>query len=214
MDPIASTAALEADTAARGAARRLLRAAAAAMLLLAAGLAAAAHADERIRVDAASLELRGDADPGVFLNAQFEFELPQALADAVDRGVAVYFVADFELTRNRWYWFDENVANETLGWRLSYSPLTRQYRLARGGLAQPFDSIGAAVAAIRRVSGWKVLDAGVLQPGDHYHAQVRLRLDTSLLPKPFQVTALTNRDWSLASDWYPVAVGAELAAGR
>jgi hypothetical protein len=28
-----------------------------------------------------------------------------------------------------------------------------------------------------------------------------MRLDTSELPKPFQVSALANRDWKLASDW-------------
>jgi hypothetical protein len=34
-----------------------------------------------------------------------------------------------------------------------------------------------------------------------YEAAVRLRLDTTQLPKPFQISALTSRDWSLQSDW-------------
>ncbi|HUN92113.1 MAG TPA: DUF4390 domain-containing protein [Burkholderiaceae bacterium] len=172
---------------------------------------APARAEERIAVAGAALEAERGADPGVFLNAQFEFTLPPALADAVTRGVAVYFVVDFELSRHRWYWVDQRLAEESLGYRLSYSPLTRQYRLARGALAQPFDTLDEALATIRRVGHWKVLDADVLRPDQRYDARVRLRLDTSLLPKPFQVNALTNRDWSLTSEWFAVPVTDDLA---
>jgi hypothetical protein len=28
-----------------------------------------------------------------------------------------------------------------------------------------------------------------------------MRLDTTQLPKPFQVSALANREWTLASQW-------------
>jgi hypothetical protein len=34
-----------------------------------------------------------------------------------------------------------------------------------------------------------------------YEAAVRLRLDTTLLPKPFQVSALTARDLHLETPW-------------
>lgn len=170
-----------------------------------------ASAAERVTIERVALSAEPDPDPGIFLNAQFDFELPAALADAVTHGVAVYFVVEFELWRHRWYWFDHMLADESLNYRLSYSPLTRQYRLARGALAQPFDTLDEALATVRRVGSWKVLDLGVLQPGVPYAARVRLRLDTALLPKPFQVDALTNRDWSLASVWHPVEVGPDLA---
>jgi hypothetical protein len=32
-----------------------------------------------------------------------------------------------------------------------------------------------------------------------------MRLDTAQLPKPFQISALTDRDWSLASPWKRIA---------
>ena len=188
--------------------RRLMLLLAVVAVALLAGPPAAA--DERIRVTGASLTLDTEADPGVFLDAQFDFELPPALEDAVDRGVAVYFVVDFELSRHRWYWVDQKLADDSLSYRLSYSPLTRQYRLARGGLAQPFDTLAEALATIRRVSRWKVLEAGELHADQRYDARVRLRLDTSLLPKPFQVNALTNRDWSLTSEWFRVTIGPDV----
>ena len=172
----------------------------AALVLLAAPLQA--RADERIGVMAAGLELAKDGTNGaIVLNATFEFELPQALEEAVQKGIALYFNIEFELFRKRWYWFDRRIASQTLVYRLSYSPLTRQYRLARGGLSQPFESLDEALALVKSVRNWKVLDKSLLTPRDDYEAQVRMRLDVSQLPKPFQVNAINNRDWRLAADW-------------
>jgi hypothetical protein len=171
----------------------------------------AAVADERIGVMAAALEVPKDGTNGaIVLNATFEFELPQALEEAVQKGIALYFNIEFELFRKRWYWFDRMVASQTLVYRLSYSPLTRQYRLARGGLSQPFDSVEEALALVKSVRNWKVVDRAQLSPRDDYDAQVRMRLDVSQLPKPFQVNAITSREWNLASDWREIQVPGEL----
>lgn len=186
-------------------------------LLLLAGLLVAAAprsslAADRIAVTSAQLSLVVDGgEPGVTLDADFDFELPYVLEDAVNRGIALYFVIDFELYRERWYWFDRQVTQRTLTYRLTYSALTRQYRLARGSLALPFDTLADALATLRRVRGWKVLERGTLKSDEDYRAQLRMRLDTSQLPKPFQINALTNRDWTLASDWRNVNVSADLA---
>ncbi|MGB2816259.1 MAG: DUF4390 domain-containing protein [Burkholderiaceae bacterium] len=170
-----------------------------------------ARADERIGVMAAALEPAREGPTGaIVLNATFEFELPQALEEAVQKGIALYFNIEFELFRKRWYWFNRKVSSETLTYRLSYSPLTRQYRLARGGLSQPFDSLEEALALVKSVRNWKVADRTQLSPRDDYEAQVRMRLDVSQLPKPFQVNAITSREWSLASDWREIQVNAEL----
>lgn len=179
--------------------------------LLLARAPAAATAD-RIAVGNAQLSLVVDGgEPGVTLDADFVFELPWALEDAVNRGIALYFVVEFELFRERWYWFDRQLVATSLTYRLSYSPLTRQYRLARGTLALPFDTLAEALATLKRVRGWKVIERGTLSPGDDYRAQVRMRLDTGQLPKPFQINAFTNRDWTLASDWRNVGISADLA---
>ena len=42
-------------------------------------------------------------------------------------------------------------------------------------------------------------------------AAVRMRLDTSQLPRPFQINALTNRDWTLSSDWFNLRLPPEAA---
>jgi hypothetical protein len=167
-------------------------------------------AAQAIAVTDAALRAPDDGEGGALLDAQFDFELPAVLEDAVNRGIALYFVVDFELYRTRWYWFDRKLLSQALTYRLTYSPLTRQYRLARGALAQPFDTLAEALATLRRVRSWKVIEAGVLQKGEDYRAQTRMRLDISQLPKPFQINALLTRDWTLASDWRAVPVPAEL----
>jgi hypothetical protein len=181
-----------------------------AVALIAALAAGSAVAADRIVVTEAELIASSEPDGGLVLNAQFEFELPSALGDALHRGIALYFVIEFELYRRRWYWLDPRVDDATLGYRLTYSPLTRQYRLGRGALAQPFDTLEEAMNTLRRLRNWKVLEHDILKTGDDYRAQIRMRLDPSQLPRPFQISALTQRDWALASDWRPVAVGARL----
>ena len=64
---------------------------------------------------------------------------------------------------------------------------------------------------LKSVRQWRVIEKGMLSPGDSYEAQVRMRLDVNQLPKPFQVNAITSREWSLASDWHELAVPPELA---
>ncbi|MDQ3188991.1 MAG: DUF4390 domain-containing protein [Pseudomonadota bacterium] len=169
-----------------------------------------AWADERIGVMAATLEPAKESGDALLLNATFEFEMPQALEEAVQKGIALYFNIEFELFRKRWYWFDRRVASSTLTYRLSFSPLTRQYRLARGGLSQSFESLEEALSLLKSVRNWRVADKGVLAPREEYDAQVRMRLDVTQLPKPFQVNAITSREWTLASDWREVPVTAEL----
>jgi Domain of unknown function (DUF4390) len=170
-----------------------------------------AHADERIGVIAAALEPAPSGVGGAVLNATFEFEMPQALEEAVQKGIAIYFNIEFELYRKRWYWLDRKVSTSTLTYRLSFSPLTRQFRLARGGLSQPFESLDEALGLLKSVRQWKVIEKGMLSPGDSFEAQVRMRLDVNQLPKPFQVNAITSREWNLASDWHELGVPTELA---
>ena len=68
-----------------------LRALLVSLLLLLAGLGPTARADERIGVIAAALEPAPGGTGGLVLNATFEFEMPQALEEAVLKGIAIYF---------------------------------------------------------------------------------------------------------------------------
>jgi len=140
-------------------------------------------------------------DEGYTLSADFNINLNARLDDAIARGVTLYFVVDFELTRSRWYWLDEEVVSRSQTFQLSYHALTRQYRLSSGALHQSFASLDDAQRILSRLRNWLVLDRGSLRPDNTYQAAVRMRLDLSQMPKTFQVNALANRDWNLSSDW-------------
>ena len=141
------------------------------------------------------------SEEGYALSAEFNINLNARLDDAIARGVTLYFVVDFELTRARWYWLDEQGITRSQTFQLSYHALTRQYRLSSGALHQSFPSLDDAQRILSRLRNWQVLERGSVRPGESYQAAVRMRLDLSQMPKTFQVNALANRDWTLSSDW-------------
>ncbi|MEO8937001.1 MAG: DUF4390 domain-containing protein [Burkholderiaceae bacterium] len=165
-------------------------------LLLVWGVAQASL--DRIEVNQAVFESRDD---GYYFSGDFELELKPRIAEALDRGLTLYFVVEVELTRSRWYWFDEKTVNATLNYRLSYHALTRQYRVSTGNLQLGLATLPEALGVIAHVRDWKVAERSILRPGETYATAVRMRLDTTQLPKPFQINAITNRDWTLESDW-------------
>jgi hypothetical protein len=167
------------------------------LFLMAATLAAPCAQAEEIEVREASLRA---TEEGLVLDAQFAFELTPRLVDVVANGVPLYFRVDFELSRRRWYWFDEATATRRLQLRLNYHALSRQYRLSSGLLQQNFATLEEALNVLKRVRNWLVVDRSVPLSGD-YEAAVRMRHDTTLLPKPFQLSALTGRDLHLESPW-------------
>jgi Domain of unknown function (DUF4390) len=136
------------------------------------------------------------------LNAQFDVAFNPTLEEALHKGVSLYFVLEFELARPRWYWFDEKVSQQSVQYRVTYSPLTRQYRIASGLLGQQLNSLEEVEHQLSRVGSRPVAQLDQLTRGTPYDAAVRLRLDVALLPKPFQINALASRDWTLQSDWY------------
>ena len=154
---------------------------------------------EGIKIKSFELE---KVDSDWLLSATFQIELSPGLEDAVQKGVVLYFQTEFDLTRSRWYWFDEKSVLAQRQTRLSYQPLTQQYRIASDGFTFSAKTISEALQAVGSVGGWRVMDNAQLDPGRSYTAALRMTLDLSKLPKPFQVNALNNRDWNVSSDWY------------
>ena len=161
----------------------------------------AACADE---IEVRDVSLRA-TEEGLVLDADFAFELTPRLAEVVANGVPLYFRVEFELIRRRWYWFDDTTGVRRLQVRLSYHALSRQYRLSTGLLQQNFATLEEALNVLKRVRNWLVVERSVPLSGD-YEAALRMRHDASLLPKPFQLSALTARDLHLDSAWHRFTV--------
>lgn len=141
------------------------------------------------------------SEEGYVVNADIDLDLNPRLADAVSRGVSLYFTADFVIERDRWYWLDEVVAERSLDFRLSYHAISRSYRLSVGNFHQSFDTLDSAVRTMLRIRRWQIVPIDALESGVSYSAALKFQFDTSLLPKPFQVSAIGSRDWNLGTDW-------------
>ena len=150
------------------------------------------------------------------LNANFGIELPPGLENALKKGVTLHFSVQFELTRSRWYSFDEKAVNALRQVRLSHQPLINQYRITAGGLALNASSLTEALRIAGTIGGWSVIEVSAIDSDKNYEAGLRMTLDLSKLPKPFQVDALNSRDWSLSGEWlrFPFNASMTTVMGR
>jgi hypothetical protein len=191
---------------------------------------------EGISINNAEIHL---GDDGYQLSANYSIDLNFVVKQALSRGIPIYFVGEFTLTRarwgwldtaqqalvrhlphfivgdaplTRWSWLDDEVFKGDQTVKISYSVLTGRYRISRGALFQNFASLEDALNILSRQNSADI-PVKLLNKDDKYIAAARLSLDISQLPKPLQVNALTDSDWTLDSGWYRWAVNpAEIAA--
>lgn len=151
------------------------------------------------------------ADDGVYLTGQVQFDLPPVVEEVLEKGIAIYFVAEAELYRERWYWTDLKVAQAARYMRLAYQPLTRRWRLnvspvpiTNSGfgvsLNQNFDTLADALDVISRVGRMRLGDLAEIGDDATHPVAFRFRLDTSQLPRPFQIGAVGQSDWNISAE--------------
>jgi hypothetical protein len=139
----------------------------------------------------------------VTVDYQLRVTLTRAVEEAAQHGVPLYFVATATLWRPRWYWRDERVVSVRREWRLSYQPLTSTWRVSQGGLGQSHASLGDAMAAMTRSSGWRIADAAQAEADGRHYVEFDWQLDLSQLPRPLQI-GLTGvaggGDWNIGME--------------
>ncbi|MDH4235557.1 MAG: DUF4390 domain-containing protein, partial [Gallionella sp.] len=169
------------------------------------GLFAATAQAEGISVSKVEVRL---SEKGYQLSASYDVNLNATVQQALSRGIPLYFVGEFSLTRPRWNWVDEmqqavsrGIASyfgggDTLlthwSWldkevyaseqtaKFSYNVLTRQYRISRGALFQNFASFEDALNILSRQSS-AVIPLELVEPDGDYIAAARMRLDIAQL---------------------------------
>ena len=139
-------------------------------------------------------------EEGVSLSFALRFDLPRGVEDALQKGVPLYFVAEADIFRDRWYWLDRRVSTTSRTWRVAYQPLTRKYRVTFGGLNQSFDTLVDAMASVRRISAWKLAEPQQVEDGARHYVEFRYRLDTTQLPRPMQIGIGGQTDWTVQVD--------------
>ena len=137
-------------------------------------------------------------DEGVLLTYAVNIDLSRNVDDALSKAVPLYFVAEAEIFRNRWYWRDQRVAHAVRVWKIVFQPLTSAYRVTFGGLSQNFSSREEALTSISRGARWKIAEPGQLSAGNSHYLEFSYRLDTSLLPRPMQIGLGGQSEWALS----------------
>lgn len=151
------------------------------------------------------------AEDGVYLSAVVRFDLPPVVEDALRKGIALFFVVEADIYRDRWYWTDARVASAARTLRLAYQPLTGRWRVnivsglitsssgLRATLNQNYDTLPEALSAIQRVAHLKIAENAEVEPDSVYTLEFNFRLDLSQLPRPFQIGVAGQRDWTIAA---------------
>lgn len=148
-------------------------------------------------------------DGGLWLSTQLNVELPGVVEDALQKGIPIYFVAQADLMRSRWYWTDKSIASVRRHLRLSFHPLTQRWRLniapgtdgdvSRGlVLNQNYESLDDAMAAVRRIFRWRIADLADIDADKSHVVQFHFELDLGQLPRPLQIGTLGQSDWLVA----------------
>jgi hypothetical protein len=150
------------------------------------------------------------ANDSVLLTATIKFELPSVVEDALQKGVPLFFVAEADILRERWYWSHKKVLSVERHMRLAYQPLTRRWRLnvASGlitnaglgmALNQNFDTLHDALAAVQRLSRWNIAEVADINLDQRHFVDFRFRLDVSQLPRPLLIGTMGQSDWDISA---------------
>lgn len=150
-----------------------------------------------IAVKGADLTAVGDA---YWLNADLEISLDEEVKEAINKGVSVAFLYEFELVRPRSFWFDKVIAEATTSIEVSYHALSRQYLVSQNGRQTSHEILREAMIELVQLYDWKVLDKSLIEEGGEYVGKLNVKLDQTKLPKAIQVEAIGSEDWSLASE--------------
>lgn len=172
-------------------------------LMLAVWSAASHAASSNMHIRNADLRLEGDT---YHLDADMDIRFDEDVEEAINKGVVLHFLAEFQVVSPRKYWLDDEIVTKTQNITLSYHALTRQFLLMRESRQQSYDTLLEAKLELAEIRDWKVLDKSLIEKGEPYRATLLIRLDESKLPKAIQVNAIGSEEWALTSqkyEWMP-----------
>lgn len=136
------------------------------------------------------------------LGVDIDLTLSDELQVALNKGMPLFFTLDVKLYQPRQFWFDRLVYDGSLTIGIRYNILLREWRVYQNNQEFKEFSLEDALKRITRLEGWMLVLKEAVKDGQTYTGKIRLRLDSSLLARPFQITALNNSSaWSFSSSW-------------
>ncbi len=165
-------------------------------LLLLGAFTLALATSSSINIKSAELQPQDDY---YSLNADVDISFDDEIEEAINKGVPLNFLIEFQIVSPRKYWFDDEIVTTSQNVILSYHALTRQYLVNRGVHQKSFETLSEAKLELAELNDWKVVEKSLLDKGETYKAALLIRLDQTKLPKAIQVDTIASEKWNLTS---------------
>jgi len=144
---------------------------------------------------------------GYTLDATIKYPLTPRVIEAIDNGVPIVFLQQFELIKsvpilgNYWQW-NETLWASNIRHELRYHALSQQYVLNAmdTNSQRNFPSLNDALQALGKISGLTLPPEYFSHP-DNLILQLRSGIDLHALPTPMRPGALISSKWQLTSPW-------------
>lgn len=140
------------------------------------------------------------------LSAEVEIDFDEEIEEAINKGVPLVFLVEFQIVSPREYWFDDEIVTTSHTVSLRYHALTRQYLVNRGPQQKSFETLSEAKEELAQLHDWKVVEKSLLEKEEAYNAALLIRLDQTKLPKAIQVDAIASEKWNLSSQKFEWAL--------
>jgi len=141
-------------------------------------------------------------DEAYKLSADFDISFDEAIEEAINKGVPLDFLVEFQIVSPRKYWFDDEIITISTNYTLSYHALSRQYLVSHNGRQTSYETLSEAKQDLMKLDDWKVIDKSQIEKGEVYKAALLMRLDQTKLPQALQVEAIGSEHWNLTSQKY------------
>jgi len=150
------------------------------------------------------------SDGVYYVTADIDYSLTQPAIQALGSGVPLTFQLQIEVSRQRRFLPDDNVASLRQSYELSFHALTERYvvRNLNSGEQDNFGTLAAALHGLGQIDALPVIDSSLLDEDRSYRIALRSTLDLKSFPGPLRLLAQLFRfnDWRLASKWHSWAL--------
>ena len=137
------------------------------------------------------------------VEASFDLQLSDAVDEALHNGVDIQLLTTLDLYTQRPYVWDKRIAQWAFTQQIRYHTLTNRYVLTSPQLkeSKSFSSLSGLLEEISTFSFESDIMGETLPTSKHgYKLQLRIALDSSVLPAPLRVMKYISPAWKLRSD--------------
>lgn len=137
-----------------------------------------------------------------FLDADVDYELSEESIKALQNGIALTIVFQIEVVKERWYLWNEKIANITYHAILRFYPLSNYYMVSypQKDKSYSFASLEELLMNLGMVRNIPLVDKAQLNTEHTYQARLTTYLDIETLPPSLRTIAYFSKEWRMFSD--------------